>query len=750
MIQQFFVVFFSILISTAFNITWSQGIVKGKVSDINTSEPLYGVYIISDSGQGVASGPDGSFRVSTTEGKSKITFRLIGYKTLVKSIELQGKDTLTLDAQMEMEIKEIGQIVISANRNEQKIAELTVSMDVLKSDDFLKTHITDAEELITKTPGIEVLDGQASIRGGSGFSYGAGSRVMALIDGLPMISPDAGNIKWEFLPLENISQVEIMKGASSVLYGSSALNGIINFRSEDAGNQPETKFFAETGIYGNPLNSNWKWWTSPRIFSSLSLSHLQKFGNTDIGLGLNLLSNNGYRKLNEESLCRLNLRIRHHDQKVKGLIYGFNINSGYLSKRDFVLWEDATHGALKQDTSTASLLHGTYIAVDPFISYKAGSFTHDLRTRFQLSDNTFPVRDQNNSDALSYYADYQLKWKISRILGLTSGLTGSFSKVLSNFYGDHRGMNVSGFTQVELDPVPRLKLVAGVRAEQYSMDKRNKKLIPVFRSGINWQAADYTFLRASFGQGYRFPSIAERYASTTLGSVKIFPNPYIESESGWSAETGIKQGISIGELKGQLDLAFFMSQNINMIEYLFGNYPDAITGEFSYGFMATNIESSRVYGTELEISLTRSSGDFTSTITGGYTYIYPVEFNRSTHKNTDIYLKYRRKNSGVLNLRTSYRRLDAGLSLFARSKILRIDDVFLNELSREQILPGFYDYWLTHNKGYLTADCDFGYKLSRVLKISGVIKNFTNTEYMGRPGDIQSQRNFSLRLSGDF
>ena len=121
-----------------------------------------------------------------------------------------------MDVGLELQIKEIGQIVVSANKNEQKVAELTVSMNVLKSVDFLKTHITDSQELINKTPGIEVLDGQASIRGGTGFSYGVGSRVLALIDGLPVLSPDAGNIKWQFLPLENISQVEIIKGASSV------------------------------------------------------------------------------------------------------------------------------------------------------------------------------------------------------------------------------------------------------------------------------------------------------------------------------------------------------------------------------------------------------------------------------------------------------------------------------------------------------------------------------------------------------
>ena len=143
-------------------------------------------------------------------------------------------------------------------------------------------------------------------------------------------------------------------------------------------------------------------------------------------------------------------------------------------------------------------------------------------------------------------------------------------------------------------------------------------------------------------------------------------------------------------------------------------------------------------------------GKFNTTLTGGYTYIYPVEFNQTTHKNTDIYLKYRRKHSALLSLNTSYKRYELGFNLFAKSKILRIDDVFLNELTREEILPGFYDYWQTHNTGYFMMDGNAGYRISNVLTLSFAVKNITNTEYMGRPGDIQPQRNYSMRLSGNF
>jgi outer membrane cobalamin receptor len=738
------------IITSVLNIVLGQGIIEGVITDSNSGEPIHGVYIISRDNRGTVTDEKGFYSFRTDHDTIEITFQYIGYKSIIRSVVVSA-DHMRLDVSMEMDIKEIGQIVVSADRTERRVAELTVSMDILKTADFLSRHITDAQELVTKTSGIEILDGQASIRGGSGFSYGVGSRVLALIDGLPVISPDAGNIKWQFLPLENIQQIEIIKGASSVLYGSSALNGIINFRTADAESVPDTKFFIETGIYDKPENKNWKWWDSPRIFSSGSFSHQQKSGKNDIGLGVSLLFDNGYRKYNDEKLGRLSLRMKHRNSKVSGLKYGLNINSGYTEKTDFILWEDAEYGALKQDTSTVSLLNGTFIAFDPYLSFNnGGHFKHDLRIRLQSSNNRFPVRINNNSDAYSFYAEYQGSYRISDVFSITAGLAETNSKVNSNFYGDHEGMNFAGFTQLEANPFQKLKMVAGLRMEQNSLDGKHDKFVPVLRTGINWQAAEYTFIRASFGQGYRYPSIAEKYASTTLGSVKIYPNPYVSSESGWSSEIGLKQGILIGETSGQADIALFLSQNEDLIEYVFSNYPDPVTGIFDFGFQATNVEQSRIYGYEMEFSLNRSFDNLTISAAGGYTFIHPVEYNKVTNQASDVYLKYRRKHSAKISFSALYRKIELGLNLYARSKILNIDDVFLNELTREEILPGFYDYWMEHNTGYFMMDGNLGYKISKILTASLAIKNITNTEYMGRPGDIQPHRNMSLRLSGSF
>jgi iron complex outermembrane receptor protein len=720
-----------------------NGIVRGKVLAKNTGEPLAGVYVIYGRNLGTTTDQEGLYLVKTSSGKINISFQFIGYSSVSKEVIVIENDTVELNVELEMKVREIDQIVISANKNEQKIAELTVSMDIIKTAFIEENHITDAQDLINKTPGIEVMDGQASVRGGSGFSYGAGSRVLALIDGLPMVSADAGNIKWQFLPLENLSQVEIIKGASSVLYGSSALNGIINFRTADATNIPVTQFYAETGIFGKPQNRNWVWWDTPRIFSNVSFSHLQKFGKTDLGVSANILIDEGYRRLNGEKLGRLSLKAKHFNGKIEGLTYGLNMNSGYTVKRDFVLWENAETGALKQQGSATIELNGWFFALDPYITIKKSDrYKHDLRMRFQTSLNRFPESKKTNSDAYSLFAEYQIWYYLTGFMDITAGVSENYSKVISNMYNDHDGLNVAGYTQLEIRPVKKLKAVAGFRLEQNSLDGIKDKLVPVFRAGINWQAADFTFIRASFGQGYRFPSIAEKHASTTLGSVVIFPNPTIHPESGWSTEAGIKQGISLGKMTGQADVSLFMSQNINMIEYELAMI-DGLTG-----FKADNIEQSRVYGGETEFMLTGLIGRINTTLSGGYTYIYPVEFNNYTNKNTGVYLKYRRMHSGKISLNTSWKKFESGLNLYVKSKILRIDDFFLDETTGEAILPGFPAYWEGHNNGYILLDGSLGYKLNERFTLSLAVKNITNTEYIGRPGDIQPQRSYSLRFSG--
>ncbi|HAJ99826.1 MAG TPA: hypothetical protein DCM62_07360 [Bacteroidales bacterium] len=92
--------------------------------------------------------------------------------------------------------------------------------------------------------------------------------------------------------------------------------------------------------------------------------------------------------------------------------------------------------------------------------------------------------------------------------------------------------------------------------------------------------------------------------------------------------------------------------------------------------------------------------------------------------------------------------MEAHFNIIARSRILNIDDVFINPATAENILPGFHSYWQQNNRGHILKDLGLTYHVDHAYSISIAIKNLSNEEYMGRPGDIQPPRHISLRVSG--
>ena len=85
---------------------------------------------------------------------------------------------------------------MTAGKFEKPLGEVTVSLDVLKPRLIQNTNATSVDNVLVKVPGVTIVDGQASIRGGAGFSYGAGTRVLILVDDIPALQADAGFPNW--------------------------------------------------------------------------------------------------------------------------------------------------------------------------------------------------------------------------------------------------------------------------------------------------------------------------------------------------------------------------------------------------------------------------------------------------------------------------------------------------------------------------------------------------------------------------
>ena len=319
----------------------------GKVTDAITNEPLLGVSVYVDSLVKANTNMNGEYSITTTAGSHQISFRLLSYELSKQVVLLTDGEKKILNIKLKGTSTDLNTVVISAGKFEQRLEDVTVSMEVLKPRLIESRNVTNMEEAMEFIPGLTVIDGQANIRGGSGWSYGAGSRVQILVDDLPQLTADANDAKWNFLPVENLEQVEVIKGASSVLFGSSALNGVINIRTAYPTLKPITKFSFFTGIYDRPVfkidgkEYDLKWW-GDRILRTTGFSffHSQQIGNLDLVVGENVFDDQGYRDGESERRGRFNFNTRYRFKNIEGLSAGVNFNTMVTNSTIFFLFQN--------------------------------------------------------------------------------------------------------------------------------------------------------------------------------------------------------------------------------------------------------------------------------------------------------------------------------------------------------------------------------------------------------------------------
>lgn len=773
-------IFIILFILSVIDYSFGQSaIIKGRITDHETHEGLPGVSIYTENRVGTITDVSGNYSLKLNPGDYNITFYFIGYKKTAKKIKLNEGDEFIVNMKMETETELISEVVVSAGKYEQKLSDVTVSMELLKPEQIENMGTVKIDEALNYIPGLEITDDQPSIRGGSGYSFGAGSRVLVLVDDLPILAADAGDTKWDFVPIENISQIEVIKGASSSLFGSSALNGVINIRTAFPGDEPVTKISTYSGMYMNPEREELIWWgnTQP-LFAGTNFFHSRKIGNLDFVAGAHAFSNDGYRENECEERLRGNLNLRYRDKKIAGLSYGVNSNFMVIDKKDFFMWQNDTTGGYRQPEGSILPNQGTRLNLDPYIGfYNKNGTRHNLRTRYFFVDNNYTSDSSKNSSASQYYTEYQFHKEFKNKLFLTTGASFTYAEVVANLYGDHYSNNFGIFTQAD-KKIGRLSLSVGVRAEYNRIDSSETvskmdilvsndtlKLpaIPVIRLGANYQIADYTFIRASFGQGFRFPSIAEKYTLATISSLKIFPNPELKLERGWNTEIGIKQGIKISNWNGYLDFAAFLTEYKNMMEYAFWFYDtltfkplDPFGGDIvtlkNMGFQSQNVGHAQISGFDFTFTGQGDILGLPATLLFGYVYTNPVDLtidaNDTTRSTQSNMLKYRYYHSAKGDLQLNYKKFSAGFSFIYNSYMVNVDEIFLIPLTGNlYILPGYKEYREKNNKGHVVFDFRMAYDLTENSHFSIIIKNILNEEYMTRPGDIRPPRSVSVQYN---
>ncbi len=775
-----------------------QSVIRGSVTDEKSAEPLPFVNIgVKGQSAGTFSDSNGTYHLDLPRGEYDLILSSVGYEKLEQHIHVDGKRVYHIDFRLISTSQELSTVVVSASKYAQKLEESIATIEVIKAQSIRNSNPTSIDKAIEKIPGITIVDNEPQIRGGSGFSSGLGSRVMVMVDEIPVLRGDAGRPNWGFLPVDDVEQIELIKGASSVIYGSSAITGALNIRTAYPKDVPETRVNSFIGVYSKPSRKYTTPWSGMNpIQYGFSVTHLHKYEHIDVGVGASYYHDQGFVKgtpevasdttFNKGEFERrgkvyFNTRIR--NRKISGLTYGINGNMMYSDNAQAFFWYDADTNIYRSFPGALSHFREFTFYVDPYIKYfnKNGN-SHSLKNRVYYG-NTDANNNQSNR-YLTVYNEYQHTHKFKKlgdlmlVTGVMNTYSHSYGQVFSgklaengtptlNDFGEYSSDNLAVYAQVEKKFFKRLTLLLGGRWEYYQIAGL-KESKPIYRAGLNLQATRGTFVRASFGQGYRAPSIGERYITTTSGTAGFYPNPDLRSETSLSGELGVKQLFKAGKFGAMVDISGFYERYDNYVEFNFGTWGNTMLTE-STGFKFLNTGPARIYGADVTLAGNgKILSNLTLSVLMGYTWSVPEamepykyyyeHFEQSTHKmgyysfrntssdTTTNILKYRYEHIAKSDIQLTYRnRFSTGFSVVYYSFMKNID-VSLIHLDEPQAMhSGIEKYRMEHNKGTVVVDFRLSYLLGD-FKFSLLVNNLLNTEYSLRPITIESPRITSLQV----
>lgn len=770
--------------------------ISGTVLEQGSNEVLIGVNIISNN-QGTSTDINGKYIFQLSPGLHTITYKYIGYENQIKEINVTSESNLIINIELKSSSEKLSTVVVSAGKFNQRIEETTISMEVIKPSLIENKNTTNIKSAMEQIPGLNITDGQANIRGGSGWSYGTGTRVLVLVDDMPLISGDAGQVQWNLIATENINQVEVIKGAASALYGSSALNGVVNIRTSypkqseiDKNPKPGfTKLNMNFGLIDFPRRDELNWnGEKRRAFKGLEFLQSYKMPKLDLSIGGNLFLDDGYRQGEKTNRKRFNLNSLYKSEKIKGLSYGLNANFLFQNTASVIIWDSYDRAYIPLNGELTNTNGDTY-NVDPYATFIIGNNRHTLRTRFLkvINDNSTIGDTVNNVNrSKSYYSDYQWQKDLEKInLSFTMGTTNEIIFANSKiFQGSNSRRNHALYTQFD-KKIGKLNISSGARFEYFSLNSEVKHVIngdsinnfaigrPVFRAGINYELSPSTFLRSSWGQGYRFPSMAELFVTTNASGIEIYANPELKPERGWSSEIAIKQKLKIHKWNGFIDVAAFVMKYNDMMEFTFGQWGDPITMPlYGLGFKSVNIGETQISGLELSFNgQGKINNDLKINLIGGYTYMNPValepdkvytesigqlvingetigpELTYNNSSSDPSILKYRYQHIAKIDVEFLYQDFLFGTSLRYNDFMRNIDKIFTDEWINQELIPGINEAREKYRNGDFIIDLRVGYNIDKNSKVSLIINNLLNEEYMSRPADMRPPRTIACQLS---
>ncbi len=572
MLNRIFLVCF---ISFLFTNTQSQEI---KIIDSGNKLPIPNVHICTES----TDKSETNYWVTNTDGiikntlknKSKVAISFIGYKTLVDSIEPNKSYTFKLQPQTES----INEVVVTGQIKPETVDKSIYNVQVISSKQIENKAANTLGDLLSNELNISVSN--SGILGTTIQMQGlSGEHIKILIDGIPVIGRQKGNIDLNQLNLNNVDHIEIVEGPMSVIYGSNALAGAINIITKKNIRSKYSiglnTYYESVGVYNIDGSFN----------ANIKKHHIS------LSAGRNFFNGYSYSDIEQRTFT-----FSPKEQYTGSLVYGYNtkklqltltqdifreqlMNYGsiyYAGKKiindttySFPLANDDRHLTIRANTkgnlnySVSENSKISFMAAYSYYEKRKNSYNKNL---YYLSEQL--IEDTTRHDTTYFYA-VNSRGSYTTLLNQFE-LQGGYDLIIETGEGKRitetqRIDDYAGFISLKYTPLPTLSFQGGAR-----LIYNTKFDAPVVYSiNTKWDAIKNVHIRASYGKGFRSPSIKELYLDFTDINHEVKGNENLKAEYSENYNLSVNYKVELNKNSFNFSTKFYHNKIKNKIDFLY-------------------------------------------------------------------------------------------------------------------------------------------------------------------------------------
>ncbi len=523
--------------------------------------------------------------------------------------------------------KNLDEVTVTGSLSQQYQSNSVYSIQVINREEIDRKAANNLKELLSSELNVKIAN-DALLGSSLSIQGNGGENIKFLIDGVPVVGRQNGNIDLNSLNLSNVDRVEIVKGPMSVLYGTDALAGVINLISKSNTKQNLSlgvnSYYETNGQYNADAFLGWGFRKSSLMISGgrnyfdgwnedettrnqLWKPKEQFFGNIKFNRIINNWKWNIQSDFNKDKITDKGIPIV-TPYSAKAFDYYFTTlrsNSQFSINKSF-------------SESTAIQMTGAYSFYqhirNSYVKNMVDLTEHLINGHFDNDTTTF-----NAFFARINYTNDKIFDKISLLSGVDYNFESAKGSRIDN--NNHDVIDYAMFASIEYKPISILSIRPALRAIYNT--NYDAPLIPSVN--VLYRPFKFYEFRLSCSKGFRAPSLKEQFLDFEDSNHNVHGNPNLKAENSMHYLASFSYKKVWNKVVFMAEPSVFYSQIENRISLV---EADATTKLYQY----TNIENFNSKGTELMLKCNLSSFH----LAAGTSYTGVHESYGSTTKQTDI------------------------------------------------------------------------------------------------------------------